>query len=157
MADNDLDDETGQETGAEFRKKYEKLLKDNAETKAELAKANRRAAFLEAGVDMSNPLSKYFVNGYDGDVEAEAIKKAATEAGLIAKVEATPPEPPKPPVTEEAAAFAVINAAAGAGNTQLSAPDLLAGMQKALEDSGGDTEAMANYMRSHGLPVAEQY
>lgn len=34
---------------------------------------------------MDNPVSKYFVKGYDGEVTPEAIRQAAEEANLIAK------------------------------------------------------------------------
>ena len=45
------------------------------------ANANR----LKAGVPMDNPMAKYFVKGYDGEVSAEAIRLAAEEANLIQK------------------------------------------------------------------------
>jgi hypothetical protein len=34
---------------------------------------------------MDNPVAKYFVKGYDGEVTPEAIRQAAEEANLIAK------------------------------------------------------------------------
>jgi hypothetical protein len=38
---------------------------------------------------MDNPVSKYFVKGYDGEITPEAIRQAAEEANLIAKAAET--------------------------------------------------------------------
>ncbi len=56
-----------------------------AEQRAEAAE--RRLAFVEAGVPSEHPMTKYFVSGYQGDLTAEAIRSAATEAGLLATLE----------------------------------------------------------------------
>ena len=64
------------------------LEKEAAELKKQLAEAEavkREMAFLKAGVPMDNPVAKYFVKGYDGEVTPEAIRQAAEEANLIAK------------------------------------------------------------------------
>ena len=64
------------------------LEKEAAELKKQLAEAEavkREMAFIKAGVPMDNPVAKYFVKGYDGEVSPEAIRQAAEEANLIAK------------------------------------------------------------------------
>lgn len=64
------------------------LEKEAADLKKQLAEAEavkREMAFLKAGVPMDNPVAKYFVKGYDGEVTPEAIRQAAEEANLIAK------------------------------------------------------------------------
>lgn len=50
---------------------------------AQASQAQRELAFLKAGVNPENPMSKYFMKGYDGELEPEAIRKAAQEANLI--------------------------------------------------------------------------
>lgn len=64
------------------------LEKETAELKKQVAEAEavkREMAFLKAGVPMDNPVAKYFVKGYDGEITPEAIRQAAEEANLIAK------------------------------------------------------------------------
>jgi len=63
------------------------------ETQAQAGlEATRKLAFVEAGVDISSPAAKYFIKGYDGDLNVDAIKAAATEIGLVGA--------PPPPVTD---------------------------------------------------------
>ncbi len=50
----------------------------------EATEAQRKLAFVEAGVDINAPSSRYFVKGYDGEMTAEAIRQAAQEVNLIA-------------------------------------------------------------------------
>lgn len=69
--------------------------------------AERKLKFLEAGVPMTNPLAEYFVKGYDGDIEIEAIQKAAQAAGLLAAV-------PDPNAPDLAAVDRITNASQGA-------------------------------------------
>jgi hypothetical protein len=64
------------------------LEKEAAELKKQVAEAEalkREMAFIKAGIPTDNPMSKYFVKGYDGDITPEAIRQAAEEANLIAK------------------------------------------------------------------------
>ena len=50
----------------------------------EATEAQRKLAFVEAGVDINAPSSRYFVKGYDGEMTADAIRQAAQEVNLIA-------------------------------------------------------------------------
>lgn len=61
-----------------------KALKEAVAAKAE---AERKLAFVEAGIDLSAPAAKYFVKGYDGELTPEAIRLAAEEASLIRKAD----------------------------------------------------------------------
>lgn len=65
-------------------------LRERAEaaTAAEVraAAAERRLAVLEAGIDTDNPMGKFFVEHYDGDMtDIEALKAAATAHGIPLK------------------------------------------------------------------------
>jgi len=83
------------------RARMKQLEKENAEARKLLAEADaakRELAFVKAGIDLSSPMAKYFVKGYDGDLSPEAIRQAGVEAQLI-----SPPEPS--PLVEEAQAW----------------------------------------------------
>ena len=58
----------------------------NKELEAKLLEATdaqRKLAFVEAGVDLNAPISRYFVKAYDGEMTADAIRQAAQEVNLI--------------------------------------------------------------------------
>jgi hypothetical protein len=58
---------------------------DALEAKARRAEAaERENAFYKAGIDPTDTRMGYFLRGYEGEMNAEAIKAAATEAGFLA-------------------------------------------------------------------------
>lgn len=75
------------ETGRNpLRDRMKQLESENAELKAradEAAAAARELAFVKAGVDPNLPVAKYFMKGYDGELNADAIREAAIEAQII--------------------------------------------------------------------------
>jgi hypothetical protein len=71
-----------------FRKRL-KAAREEAETAKQAAEARaeaaeRQLAFAQAGVPLSDPRSKYFVKGYEGELTAEAIQAEAATFGLTA-------------------------------------------------------------------------
>lgn len=69
------------------RQQLRNLEAKNKELEAKLlqaTEAQRKLAFVEAGVDLNAPVSRYFVKAYDGEMTADAIRQAAQEANLIA-------------------------------------------------------------------------
>lgn len=76
-----------QESGRNpLRERMKQLETENAALKAkaeQASQAERELAFVKAGIDPNNPLSKYFIKGYEGDLNPDAIKAAALEAQLI--------------------------------------------------------------------------
>lgn len=68
---------------------------------SENADLKRRLAMLEAGVDPSHPAAPYFIDGYKGELTAEAIVAEATKVGVLkAAIPATPTtDEEEPPVT----------------------------------------------------------
>lgn len=136
--------------------------------------AERRLAFVEAGVPTDKPIAQYFIRGYDGEVTAEAIKKAAIEAGIISETKApdaeqsqqaqTPPEQQgtvqdqRSPEDIEAEkvqreALAAMQAATMGGVAPGEA-SMQSQMEEALRKGG--PEGLAQWMQSKGLPVHEQ-
>lgn len=132
-------------------KALEKKAKAAAENLARAEKAERALAFAQAGLDLSDPKTGYFVRGYEGDVSADAIRKAATEAGFLSPAGEQPPAPPSEQDQADARALTAMTQATGGGQLP-PAQNHLQGMQTAL-DAGG-TDALAEYMLQHGLPVS---
>lgn len=89
MSNEDIQSEEGNTDQVErnpVRAQLRNLEAKNKELEAKLSKATeaeRKLAFVEAGVDLNTPLSRYFVKAYDGEMTSEAIRQAATEANLI--------------------------------------------------------------------------
>jgi hypothetical protein len=87
------DDFTEQESsngGNPVRARMKQLEKDLREAQKQLAataEAQKKLAFVEAGIPLDSPMSKYFIKGYDGELTPEAIREAAQEAQLIAPVQ----------------------------------------------------------------------
>ena len=70
----------------QLEKETEALRKQVAEAEA----AKRELAFVKAGINPTDPMAKYFVKGYDGNLDPEAIRQAAVEARLISPPDTTP-------------------------------------------------------------------
>lgn len=82
-------------------------VKDLGEKASTGETAARDLAFYRAGVDPEDPKAKWFVKGYDGDLETEAVKAAAIEAGFI-----TAEDSPPPPADDSAALGRIVDASA---------------------------------------------
>lgn len=78
-------DETPKDPVRARMKQLEKELNESKQALAEAEALKREVAFIKAGIPMDNPMAKYFVKGYEGEVSAEAIRQAAEEANLIQK------------------------------------------------------------------------
>ena len=89
MSDTNIefDDETQDQAGRNpLRARMRELEAENKrkdQLLAEAEQARRELAFVKAGVNPDNPMAKYFMKGYDGDLEIEAIRSAAMEANVI--------------------------------------------------------------------------
>ncbi len=87
--DSDFDEE--QEGRNPLRDRMKQLEAENAELKAQAdasSSAARELAFVKAGIDPELPISKYFVKAYDGELNADAIREAGIEAGLLKDTQA---------------------------------------------------------------------
>jgi hypothetical protein len=86
---HEFEDETGGETPKDpvraRMRQLENELKASQQALAEAETLKREMAFIKAGIPMDDPMAKYFVKGYDGEVSSEAIRQAAEEANLIQK------------------------------------------------------------------------
>lgn len=116
--DDNIDFDETQDSGRNpLRERMKQLEAENAalrEQAASASEAARKLAFVEAGVDPSLPVAKYFMKGYDGELTPDAIRQAAIEAQIISDRQAAQ-------VKQEAAAWSMTTQAA-AGNTTGEAP-----------------------------------
>ena len=81
------------ETRNPVRARMKQLEKETAELRKQVAEAEaakRELAFVKAGIDPLQPMSKYFVKAYDGELDPEAIRQAAVEAQLISPPDSQP-------------------------------------------------------------------
>ena len=81
------------ETRNPVRARMKQLEKETAELRKQVAEAEsakRELAFVKAGIDPLQPMSKYFVKAYDGDLNPDAIRQAAVEAQLISPPQTQP-------------------------------------------------------------------
>lgn len=92
--DDDMDETENQPLDPNIRKQLreaEKIRKEAEALRAELENQKREIEFTKAGVPDST-MANYFKKGYDGPADAESIRQAAIEAGLIQQAQA-PQEP----------------------------------------------------------------
>lgn len=118
--------------------------------KAENAQMKRELAFAKAGLPLDDPKMNYFVKGYDGELDADAIREAATSAGFLAV--AQPEQTGMSPDTA-AAQQRVAAASAGAVSEDISEEAAIARMEAAMQEGGLD--AMLEVVRQYGLPTSE--
>ena len=86
------DDQDDQDGGVTLSPDDLRALRDKAKEADRLAKDHevlqRKMAFVEAKIDVTDPKLKYFVEGYKGEMTPDAIRAEAKAAGFI---DAAPP------------------------------------------------------------------
>jgi hypothetical protein len=95
MSDTYEPDEESQEelNPRDLRAQLAQRAKEADELRAQLEATKRDAEFTKAlGNDADAPWVKYFQKGYDGDINAEAIRQAATEAGFLTPINSEAPQ-----------------------------------------------------------------
>ena len=117
----------------------------------ELNSLRRELAFAKAGLPMNDPKMNYFIKGYDGDLDADAIREAALDAGFLSSQS-------QDQAPEHAAALAaqgrVMSASAGAAYEGVSEEAAYAQLEAAMEEGG--VEAMMDVARQYGIPIASE-
>jgi len=124
--------------------------------KAENARIKRELAFAKAGIPLNDAKMNYFVKGYEGDLEPEAIREAAIEAGFLITQDAPQEQASDPGV--EAAAQAqqrVMAASAGATSEDITEAAAISRMEAAMQEGG--IEAMLDVARQYGIPTSSEY
>ena len=151
--DDDLDFEADESSDIRSLRRAANAAK---RLKAENAQMKRELAFAKAGIALEDPKMRYFVKGYDGELEADAIREAATEAGFIQIEQASQEQAPDPNVQAAASAQQrVMAASAGATAEDISEEAALARMEAAMQEGG--IEAMLDVARQYGIPTQSEY
>ena len=93
------------ESEPNFRRKLENRATE-AEARAEAAEARlasyeRQDTFRSAGIDLTDPRVKYFVKGYEGELDVDAIRMEAEAAGFLNIEPSNQPVPNDMLVTEQ--------------------------------------------------------
>lgn len=120
------DDDNSQEelNPRDLRAQLAQRAKEADELREELATTRWQAELHRAlGENADAPWVRYFAAGYEGEVDAESIKKAAAEAGFLAQ-----PQQPAQPQPDDLNAHGrmAANAQGGTGAAQMSWQDALA-------------------------------
>ena len=112
------------ESKPNWRRDLENRAKEAEQQAAEMASQlqsyQSRDTFRSAGLDPDDARVKYFVKGYDGELDATAIREEAMAAGFIC-ADAPMPEPN---LTNDALATEQRIQAAGEGGEPVVSPDL---------------------------------
>ena len=127
MTDNDSignnvsDSGSSTESKPNWRRDLENRAKE-AEDKAaaledQLSSIQRRDTFRSAGLDLDDARTKYFVKGYEGELDVEAIRQEAMAAGFLGD------EAPLPEINDSMQAEQRIQAV-GEGGDPVSPTDL---------------------------------
>lgn len=124
--------------------------------RAENARIKRELAFAKAGIPLNDAKMNYFVKGYEGDLEPEAIREAAVEAGFLVTQDASQEQTGEPGVEVAAQAQQrVMAASAGATSEDISEAAAISRMEAAMQEGG--IEAMLDVARQYGVPTSEDY
>lgn len=130
---------------------WAKLRRQESATKKaerERDEANRALAFYRAGIDPSQDARlQFFMDGYKGEVDPDAIRTAATEAGFLAPAQQQTAE--QAAAQQAAATLGRVDAAAS-GATVIDGDPVAALDQAFLQ--GGD-RAVEDQLRQQGIPV----
>lgn len=157
MSDNYINDDLDLEdddAGTDIRS-LRRAASSAKKLKAENAKLLREVAFAKAGLPLSDPKMNYFIKGYDGELEAEAIREAAAQAGFISSQgdQVSEQQQMQQQVSLEAQ-NRVMSASAGAFVEDASEAAALARMESAMNEGGMD--AMLDVVRQYGIPIATE-
>lgn len=100
----------------DLRHQLAERAREAEELRAQLEATKREAAFDKALGDQADaPWTSYFKKGYEGDIDAESIRKAAAEAGFLNRAQPAP----QPPDDLSAHGRMAANAQGGAGAGQI--------------------------------------
>ena len=158
MSDNYTDDDFDiEDEDSNSIQSLRKAANAAKKLKAENARMKRELAFAKAGIPLTDSKMNYFVKGYDGDLEPEAIREAAVEAGFLTVEQPATQEQAATPEFEAAtqAQQRVMAASAGATSEDISEAAAIARMEAAMQEGG--IEAMLDVARQYGVPTSEEY
>jgi hypothetical protein len=157
MSDNYTDDDNFDLDGEDGNniQSLRKAANSAKRLKAELAQLKREVAFAKAGIPLDDPRMSYFVKGYEGELEPDVIREAATTAGFLT---APQQQDAAQNAQNQASAVAeqrVMAASAGAVAEDTSEAAAISRMESAMQEGG--IEAMLDVARQYGIPTSLDY
>lgn len=93
MADDEFDEESEGSVPRSHIRQLEEQAKRAKDLEAQVVQLQRENVFTKALGGTSHPGVRYFQQGYDGPLEVDAIRTAATEAGFISTSEESAAQP----------------------------------------------------------------
>lgn len=126
-------------------KQKEKEAAELRKQVAELSNLKRELAFTKAGINPDDPKAKWFVKGYDGDLNPEAIKLAAEEAQLITPTTTAP--------AEDKQGWQTTNTVAAGAESAATGPSWM----KRIQDAESESELIAIFAeaQAQGIDLGE--
>jgi len=154
--ENYTDDDFLEDDDATDIRSLRKAANAARKLKAEVTQMKRELAFAKAGLPLDDPRMSYFVKGYEGEMDAEAIREAAISSGFLAPVQSDT-DTARQAQTQAAAAVQQRVMAASAGSTaeDISEAAAIGRMEAAMEEGG--LEAMLDVARQYGIPTNTEY
>ena len=141
---SDVDDSA--EDGGDI-KSLRRAANSKKKLEQELNEVRRELAF----INPDDPKMRYFVKGYDGEMNADAVRQAAMESGFLASQQ----QGPDPMIQAVSSAQQrVMTASAGAVIEDSTEEAAMYRMQQAMEEGG--MEAMLDVARQYGLPTTSE-
>lgn len=145
-----------QETGGGDIKDLRRAANSKKKIEQELAEARRELAFAKAGINPDDPKMKYFVKGYDGELNAEAVREAAIEAGFLSMPQQQQQQQAQQLQAQQmsAAQQNVMAASVGAMPEDMGEQAALSRLEAAMNEGG--IEAMLDVARQFGIPTSTE-
>ena len=150
-AEEDFDTEESDGGAEETPRGLRRAANKGKKLESENQQLKRELAFFKAGIDTDDPRMRYFVKGYDGELTAEAVRGAATEAGFLQQA---PSGPDPQALAINSAQQRVMSASAGAFIEDSSEEAAYSRLEAAMEDGG--VNAMLEVARQYGIPIATE-
>lgn len=148
MSEDTFEDEYDEDDGS--IKSLRRAANKAKKLEAEMASMKRELAFARAGLPLDDPGLKYFIKGYDGELDTDAILEAAEAGGFVEFVDED--EEPQMQQTADPAQDRVMAAAAGGVSDNITEAAALSQMSDALQEGGVD--ALLTVAQQYGIPIA---
>jgi hypothetical protein len=138
--------------GEDFRL-LRRAANKSKKTEQENQALRRELAFAKAGLPLDDPRMNYFIKGYEGELQAEAIRQAAMDSGFI---QAQQQQQQQADDGQSRAVMAaqnrVMQASAGAMTSESGEEAAISQLSMAMNEGG--IEAMLDVARQYGLPTS---
>lgn len=151
MSEQYIENDDQQDDGNEDFKNLRAKAKKADTYERENMTLKRELAFVKAGVPLDDPKMSYFVKGYDGELDPQAIKDAAVEAGFMA----APVVQPDPAVEQAKAGQAAVMAASAESTPSADPNSVRYEMEQAYKEGG--LEGLSAVTARHGVTFNRGY